>query len=534
MKKRYIIIIVVLTAVILIAALSCLVLFWGNGQNTPNSGAIQPDMKIVSLDVHSYAENVQGIYSVEYPETVRRISAQTNGELQIEELSGYILPENLTEAETEYLYNYITALPESDWSGDDADGYVFYVYFTYKVGSKEMKVSRHGYEVFPEGWDEFISEVNRICGGDYLTGIGEIQRMDAEFVEEVYGITDDDIVGCTLEEYLTQYNWEMGHAISENWILEDWVKEHNRIVTFGEHSSVELKSAESTEEEFQVMVYDYMNTLQEAGDWTETERGVDSPAYVRYFRQTDGSGAVIIGRTADLERLNLQEPYGRIPYYRILCVENTDKYELLPYAPFYYSNDDKFFLVCYNVEDEAIASFVQERSEDYYQNLIATVLEESMPEAPDLSLCLEDYPRETVMYYIGDYMPEKIVISESTADEYLAFLNAFQERVGETELREPRLVEMNGCQFDGFVGFYDNDNLWNEIYIAPSVVLSEYEFELYEMYDKTYYCIADREGNPEGMVYSYDFIYSKDGKYVMIYDSHYTRLDVLINFIECE
>ena len=267
-----------------------------NGQNNASQGgAIQPGMQVVSLDVHSYAENEQGIYSVEYPETVRRISAQTNGELQIEALSGCILPENLTEEEIEYLYNYITALPESDWSGDDADGYVFYVYFTYKVGSKEMKVSRHGYNAFPEGWDEFIAEVNRICGGDYLTGTGEIQRMDAAFVEEVYGITDDDIVGCTLEEYLAMYHWEMGHAISENWILKDWVKEHNRIITFGEHSSTELRNADSTEEEFQVMVYDYMNTLQETGDWKEMERGVDAPACVRYFRQSDGSGVVIIG-----------------------------------------------------------------------------------------------------------------------------------------------------------------------------------------------------------------------------------------------
>ncbi|MBO5342577.1 MAG: hypothetical protein J6A73_07845 [Lachnospiraceae bacterium] len=508
-----------------------------NGQNNASQGgAIQPGMQVVSLDVHSYAENEQGIYSVEYPETVRRISAQTNGELQIEALSGCTLPENLTEEEIEYLYNYITALPESDWSGDDADGYVFYVYFTYKVGSKEMKVSRHGYNAFPEGWDEFIAEVNRICGGDYLTGTGEIQRMDATFVEEVYGITDDDIVGCTLEEYLAMYHWEMGHAISENWILKDWVKEHNRIVAFEEHSSTELRNADSTEDEFQVMVYDYMNTLQETGEWTEMERGVDAPASVRYFRQSDGSGVVIMGRTADIKGLNLQEPGERIPYYRILCVENTDKYDLLPYAPFYYSNDDKFFLVCYNVEDEVISSFVQERSDDYYENLIATVLDESSPETMDMTMRLEDYPWETVMYYIGDYVPEEIVITQSTGKEYLAFLDAFQEKVGKTESGEPRLTEMSECQFDGFIGFWDinNDNLGDEIYIAPSIVLDDCEFELCEMYDKTYYCIADREGNPEGMVYSYNFIYSKDGKYIMIYDSHYTRLDILMSFIECE
>lgn len=36
----------------------------------------------------------------------------------------------------------------------------------------------------------------------------------------------------------------------------------------------------------------------------------------------------------------------------------------------------------------------------------------------------------------------------------------------------------------------------------------------------------------EEIVCPYEFIYTKDGRYVMIYDMHYTRLDVMLNFIE--
>lgn len=503
--------------------------------NTGNQGgAIQPEMKIVSLSVHSYAENEQGIYSVEYPETTRQISAQTNGELQIVELSDCILPENLTEAETEYLCNYITALSEEDGI-DNGGGYAYYVYLTYRVGGSEVKVFKHSYDTFPEDWNAFISEVNRICGGEYLTGIGEVQRFDADYVREIYGITDNDLVEGTLEEYLAEYKWEMGNAITEGWDFRAKVDEYNKIVTYAEWCSTDLRKAESTEDEFQVIVYDYMNTLRENGEWVETERGVDAPACVRYFRQTDGPGVVIMGRTTDFDQLQVDEPYyGRTPYYRILCVENSDKYDRLPYAPFYYSDDDKFFLVCYNVEDEVIASFVQERSADYYENLIATVLEESKPEDADVSLRLEDYPFETVEYYIGDYRPTDIVTVESTEVEFSAFVDDFIERMGETELEESRLVKMPNSMFDGFICLRDlnNGNLGDEIYIAPSSVLSDYEFEIFEIYDESFYRIVDREGNPEGMVYSYDFIYTEDCKYVMIYDMHYTRLDVMLNFIE--
>lgn len=530
MKKRLSVFAFIIL-IFLIALIGCT-----QNSDSGNQGSkFQPEMQIVSLSVHSYAENEQGIYSVEYPEAAVQISAQTNGEAQVIELSNCILPENLSTEEKKYLYDYINGLPEEE-DVDNDEGYAYYVYFTYRIGGKETDIFKYSFNTFPEEWDTFVSEVNRICGGDYLTGVGEVQRFDVDFVRNVYGLTDDDIVEGTLEEYLAEYKWEMGHAISESWDFRDWVDEYNKMTIYEEWSSVELRSAESTEDEFQVMVYDYMNTLGEPGEWTEMERGIDAPAAVRYFRQTDGPGAVIIGRTEDLGELKVSEPYegSRITYYRILCVENSDKYDRLPYAPFYYSDDDKFFLVCYNVEDDAIASFVQERSADYYENLIATVLEESKPEDADVSLRLEDYPFETVEYYIGDYRPADIVTVESTEVEFSAFVDDFIERMGETELEEPRLVKMPNGMFDGFICLRDlnNGNLGDEIYIAPSSALSDYEFEIFEIYDESYYRIVDREGNPEGMVYSYDFIYTEDCKYVMIYDMHYTRLDVMLNFIE--
>ncbi len=82
--------------------------------------------------------------------------------------------------------------------------------FTYRIevcwktndGYGSAKVS--GFGGYPEGWEEFISIVNEICGEEYLSKTPDTPEFTAQWFTENFGITDADLPNdMTVEDYLT-------------------------------------------------------------------------------------------------------------------------------------------------------------------------------------------------------------------------------------------------------------------------------------------------------------------------------------------
>lgn len=96
---------------------------------------------------------------------------------------------------------------------------------------------------------------------------------------------------------------------------------------------------------------------------------------------------------------------------------------------------------------------------------------------------------------------------ESTQEEYDAFVSEFAKRLAANGYELEKSKEE--VQFQDYMTWYNNS-----FYIARSCDLSK--MDVVEPYYEGGYYQIDLDAHMEGMIYSADFIYSRDGKFVLI------------------
>ena len=99
-----------------------------------------------------------------------------------------------------------------------------------------------------------------------------------------------------------------------------------------------LEAVESTEEEYDDFMKDFLGRLE--GDWQEQESNQN---YLRYYVNTENGDNFYIGKTTDLEYMNLEEPAYEDGYYGIALDAHME--DMVYGCDFFYSPDKKFIMV---------------------------------------------------------------------------------------------------------------------------------------------------------------------------------------------
>lgn len=165
--------------------------------------------------------NTDQIYHVRYPYYYYAFAAYADGSVRTKNLDliDVVEPGEFAEEEdgVPYFVEYIKNLPE-DQKGENLSYYIICRYRD--AEGNEESIYRRGYDVFPEGWDEFLEKYNEICGGEYLFAGDQIQTVTPEFLTEVFGVADEDVRGGTLQDLIDVQELDM-IEITRSFRIED-------------------------------------------------------------------------------------------------------------------------------------------------------------------------------------------------------------------------------------------------------------------------------------------------------------------------
>ncbi|MBO5389590.1 MAG: hypothetical protein J6A59_15960 [Lachnospiraceae bacterium] len=291
---------------------------------------------IISLDVTSAVVNDDYTYRVNYPNYISGFKNRNGNN----DLVNAIEPENITPEDFEYIVEYVNGIP-SDMGENWRKG-AFRVYIRY-YDENGNECSRYvtGYEEFPKGWSEFIDMVNYISGDEYLHSEGEIVEVTPEYLSEVCGVTDADVNGGTLKDFIEYEKLNLlklvdGFSISLE--LDRYYTDLNE--SFVEpYRPLSVELVDSTVEEYDEFIKEFLSVL--GGEWQEGESNQD---HLRYFYNEFTDEEFYLGRSENLKKMNIYQPNNSTEKY---CKIQLDLHMENMYheADFYYSQNKKFILV---------------------------------------------------------------------------------------------------------------------------------------------------------------------------------------------
>lgn len=281
------------------------------------------------------------IYHVTYPYGFYAFTSDRDGRGSTErfDLTDSIRIDELVQDENSFQYfiEYIKGLPEKQ-EGNSLSYYIICGY-TDEEGNEEY-LFRRGYDTFPEGWDNFIEEYNRICGGEYLSGSDQIQTVTPEFLTEVFGVTDEDVREGTLQDVINVQELDM-IDVTGSFQMKDALTGYYASIKeplIQPHRPGELVSVESTQEEYDAFLASFFDKL---GGCRVEETDSDQD-YFRYFYLPDTGKHFYTARTSDLDKL----PTGKRDsddYYVLQLDAHMEGMSMS--ADFVYSADGRFILV---------------------------------------------------------------------------------------------------------------------------------------------------------------------------------------------
>ena len=331
MKKR----------VLWIIALLLMGLLSGCSKQTPVTEKKEEprEIRIRTIDVLSAVENEDHIYQVNYPYTYISYNKQERQNERIDML-GVKERDELTKEDTEYIMNYVQSIPEN--TNPDRENVSFRIWLVYLDENNEQQyLSAWGWDEFPEDWGEFIDYMNGLCGGEYLRSEGEVVEVTPELLTELYGITDEDVRGGTLQDLIEHNEYNMvdltDHVLYMDNELRDFYADTKESF-IAPYRPYEIESVESTEEEYDAFMEDFLGRLE--GKWEERESGQN---YLRYYVNTENGDDFYIGKTTDLENMSLERPADEGGYYGIALDAHMEG--MVYGSDFFYSPDKKFFMV---------------------------------------------------------------------------------------------------------------------------------------------------------------------------------------------
>lgn len=324
--------------------------------------------KLKFMSVTTAAENPANISLVEYPNIYKEMEESFS-------LKETAIPlEELPEDVEKYLWNYIVNVESADFMEEYTD-----VYGDFRGNYKELyegheftcelrivyedsfgkshEIIRYCFDEFPEGWSEFVKEFNDICGGEYLTDSITLQEVTPEYMTAVTGLTDEDINGGTLQEFIDYMNIDMFDlAVEYRWIeLENDADEFYRI----KHLPKELRSEESNFQEFYKFVTTFLRESYSEGafDYYDIDfyhNGAECRVWVGddllcFFRSE------CVDEDYGYIRLEQTYEYGFDYYIEVSYYEEGASLS----TPFYYNADGKYGFITDTTNQEILEAFFQ-------------------------------------------------------------------------------------------------------------------------------------------------------------------------------
>lgn len=297
------------------------------------------NIRIRTVEVVSAVENEDHIYQVEYPYSYIAFNKEEKKNERID-MIGVKDRDELTKEDTEYIMNYIRSLPED--TDPDRENVSFRIWLVYLDENNEQQyLSAWGWDEFPENWGEFIDYVNGLCGGEYLRSEGEVVEVTPQLLTDLYGVTDEDVREGTLEDFIEHKELDIVDLTNHVFYIENELRNYYadmKETLIASYRPYEIESVESTEEEYDVFMEDFLGRLE--GEWEERESDQN---YLRYYINTENGDDFYIGKTTDLENMNLEPPTDEDGYYGIALDAHMEG--MVFGMDFFYSPDKKFFMV---------------------------------------------------------------------------------------------------------------------------------------------------------------------------------------------
>lgn len=307
------------------------------------------------LEVYSNAVNSKQIYHITYPYHYFTFTTDRDGNVEssLFDLRDPIPPEELAEQENgpKYFVEYCNSLPEKE-KGEDLACYVICTYID-EEGNVDF-IHRKCYDNFPEGWEEFIDRCNEICGGEYLTGQGQLQTVTPEFLTEIFGITDEDIREGTLQDMIDLTGLDMER------VTDLYTVKYASDVYYAElkepliepHRPRELVSADSTQEEYEAFLTQFFEKI---GADNVIEKESDQRNFRRFYL-VDEDDWFYTARSSEMEKLPAKKDSTDTYYYMEL---DAHECEMTMKADFIYSADKKYILVPMVEHTDMVISFCE-------------------------------------------------------------------------------------------------------------------------------------------------------------------------------
>lgn len=299
----------------------------------------QWDIRIRTVEVVSAVENEDHIYQVEYPYSYIAFNKEEKKNERID-LLGAKDRDELTKEDTEYIMNYVRSLPEN--ANPDRKNISFRIWVVYLDENNEQQyLSAWGWDEFPEDWGEFIGYMNGLCGGEYLRSEGEVVEVTPQLLTELYGVTDEDVRIGTLEDFIEKEELNIVDLTNHVFYMENELRNYYAEIKeplIAPYRPYTLESVVSTEEEYDAFMADFLGRLD--GDWQEQESNQN---YLRYYVNTETGDNFYIGKTTDLENMNLESPADEDGYYGIALDAHMEG--MVFGMDFFYSPDKKFIMV---------------------------------------------------------------------------------------------------------------------------------------------------------------------------------------------
>lgn len=320
-----------------------------NGSN----GKDGPRNLLYSLEVYSLAQNDKQIYHMRWPNDYYVFSKEDGGGCKLVDLENAKKRNEITEEEFAYFVEYVSSLQPELWQEGAVHSYRIALFY-YDENGEDKHASVWGYDTFPAGFEEFIEKCNEIAGGNYLTTGEELQEISPTFLTEVFGVTDEDVRGGRLQDVIDTLEMNM-YNITSPFSMRDKLDAYyasTKEAEIAPFRPVELYQEASEEEEYNAFAEAYLASLGEG--WEEVESNQN---YLRYFRNREENRYFYLGRTIDLDELNVQRPGAAGEWYSFALDAHMEG--MLFSMDFVYSRDKKFMLLYDQNDPDMILPFVE-------------------------------------------------------------------------------------------------------------------------------------------------------------------------------
>lgn len=357
MKKHYRIGSLIIPVILILALAGCSSATPGKS-STGKSQENPKDIKIDSISVSSAEINDENIWKTVWP----------SGYYQ--DAKNLILFDNsreMTEKEKEYLFNYVNNLPECTTTDSDRVylGEISLLFSSGKDYKKhEIMRTKYIYNEYPEGYDEFINTMNKLCGGDktYLSMNKNLIEVTPELFTFRTGINDNSVYGGTVQDYIDFYHID---AYEINHINTSDVRKRCTYFSIVKLLPYEFSREPSTEEEWYAFA---CRLADELGIDHEkiVKKKAEYEEYEWYSIETEEFNTLRIYRTEAMNSSQTMHDRGTLGEFRIFESTTSPYQEPSGYAlyNFVYSIDRKFA-----VATETSTYFSPSYNEEYYENL---------------------------------------------------------------------------------------------------------------------------------------------------------------------